>query len=806
MPPKTAPLNQADVCRMIKESVDAAIAAERARHANAGNDARGSGPARGQNTAPTVRECTFSGFMKCNPTIFRGTEGVVELRRLFEKTESVFRISECAEDKKVKFAAATLQGPALTWWNAKIATMGLETVNQMPWVEMRQLMTAEFCPIEELQRMEHELCNLRIKEYNIVAYTQRFNELALMCLRMVEPESAKVEAYIRGLTDNIKGEVTSSKPANLNEVVRMAHKLMEQKSQAREERILEGKKQKWESSQSGNSSGKGNHWDNLRQTLQNKQKQGNARAMITAPTDEKVSSGSLPFCERCFTRHVGQCTVQCYKCGKVGHKERYYKEKNVAMGANAQPIPTCYDCSEQGHTRNRCPKKVKQEKTGEVRGKAYAIKDAELQGPNVVTGTFLLNNRYASVLFDSGSDRSFVNTRFSSMLDIDSVKIDTSYEVELADGRVVSTNIVLKGCTLNLVNHLFEIDLMPIELGTFDVIIGMDWLVERDAVIVCRENFVHIQYGNKTLIVESDKGMSPLKVISCIKAYKYVERGCHLFLAHVTGKKQKEKRLEDVLVIHHFLEVFPDDLPGLSSPRQVEFQIDLVPRAAPVAQAPYRLAPLEMKELSEHLRELLEKGFIRPSSSPWGARVLFMKKKDGSFRMCIDYRELNKLTVKNHYPLPRIDDLFDQLQGSSDEEEHGKHLKIVMELLKKERLYAKFSKCDFWLNSDQFLGHVIDRNDVHVDPAKVEAIKNWAAPTTPTETLKQRLCSAPILALPEGTEDFMVYCDASLKCYRAVLMQREKVTAYASRQLKVHEENYAAHDLELGAVIFALRL
>ncbi|GJX42446.1 putative reverse transcriptase domain-containing protein [Tanacetum coccineum] len=814
MPPKSTPLTQAAIRRMIKKCVDAAIAAERARHTNARNGARGSGPVRGQDVALAVRECTFVGFMKCNPTVFHGTEGAVKLQRWFEKTKSVFGISECAEGKKVTFSAATLQGPALTWWNVKVATMGLETVNQMPWTEMKQLMTAEF------------------------------NELALMCPRMVEPESVKVDAYIRGLTDNIKGEVTSSKPANLNEAVRMAHKLMEQKSQARDERILEGKKRKWESFQSKNSSGKSNHKDNSRQTLQNNQKKGNARAMITAPTDGKVSSGSLPL---------------------------YCKEKSVATGANAQPIWTCYDCGEQGHTRNRCPKKVKQEETEEVHGRAYAIKDAEPQGPNVVTGTFLLNNRYASVLFDSGSDRSFVDTRFSSMLNIEPVKISASYEVELADGRVVSTNTVLKGCTLNLVNHLFEIDLMPIELGTFDVIIGMDWLVKHDAVIVCGEKVVRIPYGNKTLTVESDKGMSRLKVISCIKARKYIERGCHLFLAHVTEKKSKEKRLEDVPVIRDFPEVFPDDLSGLPPPRQVEFRIDLVPGAAPVARAPYRLAPSEMRELSVQLQELLEKGFIRPSSSPWGAPVLFVKKKDGSFRMCIDYHKLNKLTVKNCYSLPRIDDLFDQLQGysvyskidlrsgyqylrikeedilitafrtryghfefqvmpfgltntpavfmdlmnrvckpyldkfvivfiddilvySKDEEEHGKHLKIILELLKKERLYAKFSKCDFWLDSVQFLGHVIDRNGVHVDPAKIEAIKNWAAPTTPTEltqkdkkyewgkeeeeafqTLKQKLCSAPILALPEGTKDFMVYCDASLKGYGAVLMQREKV-------------------------------
>ncbi|GJW88629.1 putative reverse transcriptase domain-containing protein [Tanacetum coccineum] len=347
----------------------------------------------------------------------------------------------------------------------------------------------------------------------------------------------------------------------------------------------------------------------------------------------------------------------------------------------------------------------------------------------------------------------------------------------------------------------------------------------------------------------------------------------------------------------YFPEVFLRQLPGLPPTRQVEFQIDLVPGAAPVARAPYRLAPSEMKELSEQLKELSDKGFIRPSSSPWGAPVLFVKKKDGSFRMCIDYRELNKLTVKNRYPLPRIDDLFDQLQGSSvyskidlrsgyhqlrvreedisktafrtryghyefqvmpfgltnapavfmdlmnrvckpyldkfvivfiddiliyskNKQEHEEHLKLILELLKKEELYAKFSKCEFWIPKVQFLGHVIDSEGIHVDPAKIESIKDWTSPKSPTEIrqflglvgyyrrfiegfskiakpmtkltqkkvkfewgdkqeavfqlLKQKLCSAPILALPKGSEDFIAYCDASKKGLGAVLMQREK--------------------------------
>ncbi|GKB06668.1 putative reverse transcriptase domain-containing protein, partial [Tanacetum coccineum] len=463
---------------------------------------------------------------------------------------------------------------------------------------------------------------------------------------------------------------------------------------------------------------------------------------------------------------------------------------------------------------------------------------------------------------------------------------DVSYAVELADGRTSETNTVFMGCTLGLLGHPFNIDLMPIELGSFDVIIGMDWLAKNHAVIVCDEKIVRIPYGNEILIVQGDKGdkekKSKLSIISCEKAQKYIEKGCQLFLAQVTVKENKdkseEKRLEDVPTVRDFPEVFPEDLPGLPPTRQVEFQIDLVPGAAPVARAPYRLAPSEMEELSTQLQELSDKGFIRPSSSPWGAPVLFVKKKDGSFRMCIDYRELNKLTVKNRYPLLRINDLskidlrsgYHQLRVRNEDipktefrtryghyefqtkEEHDVHLRLILELLKKEELYAKFSKCDFWLSKVQFLGHVIDSEGIHVDPAKIESIKDWESPKTPTEirqflglagyyrrfiegfskiakpmtkltqksvkfnwgekeetafqTLKQKLCSAPILALPEGSENFVVYCDASHKGLGVVLMQKEKVIAYASRQLKIHKKNYTTHDLELGAVVFALKM
>ncbi|GKC07771.1 reverse transcriptase domain-containing protein, partial [Tanacetum coccineum] len=675
-----------------------------------------------------------------------------------------------------------------------------------------------------------------------------------------------------------------------------------------------------------------------------------ARAYTAGPGDKKPYGGTKPLCAKCNYHHDGPCTQKCTNCKKIGHSARDCKGRPTAnnnnnnnnnnnqrtQGTNPRGI-TCFECGVQGHFRSDYPK-LKNGNQGNQAGNGNVVGSARTNpNSNVVTGTFLLNNRYASILFDTGADRSFISTAFSSLIDIIPTTLDHGYDVELADGRIIWVNTLIRGCTLNFLNHPFNIDLMPVEMGSFDVIIGMDWLAKYHAVIVCDEKLVRVPFGDKILIFHGDGSNngheSRLNIISCTKTQKYLLEGCPIFLAQVTMKKaedkSKEKQLEEVPIVQDFPEVFPEDLPGIPPTRQVEFQIDLIPGAAPVARAPYRLAPSEMKELSDQLKELSDKGFIRPSSSPWGAPVLFVKKKDGSFRMCIDYRELNKLTVKNRYPLPRIDDLFDQLQGSSvyskidlrsgyhqlrvreedipktafrtryghyefqvmpfgltnapavfmdlmnrafkpyldkfvivfiddiliyskSKQEHEKHLKLILELLKKEQLYAKFSKCEFWIPKVQFLGHVIDSQGIHVDPAKIESIKDWASPKTATkirqflglagyyqrfiegfskiakpmtkltqkkvkfdwgdkaettfQLIKQKLCSAPILALPEGSEDFIAYCDASIKGLGAVLMQREKVIAYASRQLKIHEKNYTTHDLELGAVVFALKI
>ncbi|GJS68576.1 putative reverse transcriptase domain-containing protein [Tanacetum coccineum] len=777
--------------------------------------------------------------------------------------ETVFRISNCFVDNQIKFSTCTLLA------------------------DLRKKMTDKYCPRNKMKKLEVELWNLKVKE------------------------SDKVERYVGGLPDMIQGSVVASKPKTMQEATKMASELMDKKINTIAERQAENKR-KFDDTSKNNQ----NH-------PQHNKRQNTSRAYTVGSGDKKEYGGSKPLCPKCNYNHNGPCAPKCYKCNKFGHLAHNCRSSasvnpgNNQRGNGIGQGPTCFECGVRGHFKTDCTKlkNNNNNRGNQVRNtnalvKVYAVGHAGINPySNVVMGTFLLNNRYASILFDTGADRSFVSTVFSSQIDTTPSTFDHYYDVELADGRIIGLNTILRGFTLNLLNKPFNINLMPVELGSFDAIIGMDWLARYQAIIVCAEKIVRIPWGNETLIVHGDGSNrgneTRLNIISCTKTQKYLLKGCPIFLAHVTTKKaedkSEEKRLEDVPIVRDFPDVFPEDLPGLPPTRQVEFQIDLVPGAAPVARAPYRLAPSEMKELSEQLQELSDKGFIRPSSSPWGAPVLFVKKKDGSFRMCIDYRELNKLTVKNRYPLPRIDDLFDQLQGSSvyskidlsyaiwfdertcrihgpyesvghqtywinfvivfiddiliyskNKQEHKEHLKQILEFLKKEELYAKFSKCEFWIPKVQFLGHVIDSKGIHVDPAKIESIIDWASSKSPMEIrqflgldgyyrrfiegfskivkpmtkltqkkvkfvwgnkqeadfqlLKQKLCSAPILALPKGSKDFIVYCDASKNGLGAVIMQIEKVIAYASRQLKIHEKNYTTHDLELGAVVFALKI
>ncbi|GJS95804.1 putative reverse transcriptase domain-containing protein [Tanacetum coccineum] len=573
----------------------------------------------------TARPCFYADFMKCQPLKFKGTEGVVGLTRC------------CFDMGKIK-------------------------------------------------KLEIELWNLKVKGNDVLTYTERFQELTLICTKFVANETEKVDNYISGLPDNIYGNVKSSRPKTLYVTIELANDLMDQKLRTYAERQTDNKRKADDSSR--------NYHGHQQQPF----KRQNVAKVYNMGAGEKKPGGSLPKCTKCHFHHNGPCTQKCHKCNKVGDFARDCRSPGTTNVANAQTdnkaVPkgnSCFKCGAPRHFKRYCPKlKNKDWGNRNAQGQVYVVRNAKKNGnaprnsdSNVVTGTFLLNNHYAFILFDTGVDRSFISTAFSSLIDIALTPLENSYDVELVEGKIVRIDTIIRGCTLNFLNHPFNIDLMPVELGSFDVIIGMDWLRRCHAVIVCDEKLVRIPYGNKTLIFRGDKSNngreSWLTLISCSKAQEYMEKGCQIFLAQISVKKEEDKsegkQIKDVPIVQDFLEVFP------------------------------RIAGLFLTRRKESLSTPEDRQFIR--STP---RIQHLFKD--RFEIGLSPAESTRIRHSK--------------DGIPNSTEHEEHLKAILELLKKEKLYAKFS-------------------------------------------------NAPILALPEGSKDFVVYCDASHKGLGVMLMQREKI-------------------------------
>ncbi|KAI3797918.1 hypothetical protein L1987_33182 [Smallanthus sonchifolius] len=810
-----------------------------------------------------------------------GTGVATGLLQWFESIENTFLNSDCLDNLRVRHATSVLQKRALTWWNGEKRNRGVDVAMALPWDDVKRLMTEEFYPRNEVKKLEAEFWDLAQDSGESLAYTTRFHELSLLVPHMVTPLSRCIEKYIEGLPRQIQDTVLGRNLATLEDAIRLSATLTDN-------HVKVGTLTKKGTKKVSDTITPPTHIkEATSEPSRNNRKRktrnfavvtpaipvNQAAPMVQAPAKNPYV-GIYPLCATCNYHHPQ--SIPCRLCAPA-----------IANGR------ACYECGNPNHFRDQCLRLVNARQGG-TRGRAFNINANEAQANNdVVNGTFLVNSQYASILFDTGADKSFVSLNFEPLLAKTRSQLEKTFTVEVANGDSLTIESVIYACSLELNEHTFPINLVPMPLGSFDII-GMDWLSNHHAEVICFEKCIRIPLpSGETLRVFGEKPCKGLKLMSCTTAQKYLRKKYIAFLYHIVQKDVKEKSIQDIPIIQDFPEVFPEDLSGLPPVRQIEFRIDLVPGANPVARPPYRLAPSEMQELASQLQELSDKGFIRPSHSPWGAPVLFVKKKDGSFRMCIDYRELNKLTIKNRYPLPRIDDLFDQLQGSTcfskidlrsgyhqlrvqeddipktafqtryghyefmvmpfgltnapavfmdlmnrvckpyldkfmivfiddiliyskTKADHEQHLRLVLDLLRKEQLYAKFSKCEFWLKEVQFLGHIVNDKGIHVDPAKIEAVKNWNAPKTPTEVRSflglagyyRRFISnfskivVPLTALTHK----VVYCDASNQGLGCVLMQRGKVIAYASRQLKIHEKNYTTHDLELGAVVFALKI
>ncbi|KAL0551627.1 hypothetical protein IC582_010716 [Cucumis melo] len=813
--------------------------------------------------------------------------------------ETIFRYMKCPEDKKVQSAVFMLTDRGTAWWETTERMLGGD-VSQITWQQFKESFYAKFFSASLRDAKRQEFLNLEQGDMTVEQYDAEFDMLTRFAPEMIATEAARADKFVRGLRLDIQGLVRAFRPATHADALRLAVDLSLQ-----------------ERANSSKTAGRGSTSGQKRKAEQqpvpvpqrNFRPGGEFRSFQQKPFEAGEAARGKPLCTTCGKHHLGRCL----------------------FGTR-----TCFKCRQEGHTADRCPLRVtgiaqNQGAGAPHQGRVFATNRTEAEkAGTVVTGTLPVLGHYALVLFDSGSSHSFISSAFVSHARLEVEPLHHVLSVSTPSGECMLSKEKVKACQIEIVGHVIEVTLIVLDMLDFDVILGMDWLAANHASIDCSRKEVTFNPPSMASFKFKGGGSKSLpQVISAIRASKLLSQGTWGILASVVDTRETDVSLSSEPVVRDYPDVFPEELPGLPPHREVEFAIELEPGTVPISRAPYRMAPAELKELKVQLQELLDKGFIRPSVSPWGAPVLFVKKKDGSMRLCIDYRELNKVTVKNRYPLPRIDDLFDQLQGATvfskidlrsgyhqlrikDEDvpktafrsryghyefivmsfgltnapavfmdlmnrvfrefldtfvivfiddiliysktkaEHEEHLRMVLQTLRDNKLYAKFSKCEFWLKQVSFLGHVVSKAGVSVDPAKIEAVTGWTRPSTVSEvrsflglagyyrrfvenfsriatpltqltrkgapfvwskacedsfqTLKQKLVTAPVLTVPDGSGSFAIYSDASKKGLGCVLMQQGKVVAYASRQLKSHEQNYPTHDLELAAVVFALKI
>ncbi|RVW20291.1 Retrovirus-related Pol polyprotein from transposon 17.6 [Vitis vinifera] len=755
-----------------------------------------------QGQSSSSRGSSFDDFKKLGPPYFSGATDPTEAEAWILKMEKFFGVIDCSEEQKASYAAFMLDKEADHWW--RMTRRLLEDQGPITWRQFREAFYKKYFPDSVRRQKVGEFIRLEQGDMTVAQYEAKFTELSRFSPQLIATEEEKALKFQDGLKPYLKNKISILKLGVYSE----------------------------RRSTSGRNQNKGKAAQNL--------------------------DGACPTCGK---KHGGR---PCYR----------------ETGA-------CFGCGKQGHLIRDCPENRKF-----ITGKPKEENKEDKQKPKAQGRVFAMTHRDAQATSD------VVTVSFAGLLGLPVASMDFDLIVATPVGDSVVASRMLRNSSYHASVDCFE------KRVTFSI------------------------PGQPKFSFEGKHVDRPLRMISALRASSLLKKGCQGFLASVVSN-ESDLKLEDIPIVREYPDVFPEDLPGLPPEREVEFTIDLVPGTGPMSKAPYRMAPVELKELKVQLQELLDKGFIRPSVSPWGAPVLFVKKKDGSMRLCIDYRELNKVTVRNKYPLPRIDDLFDQLQGacvfskidlrsgyhqlrvrgedvpktafrtryghyeflvmpfgltnapaafmdlmnrvfkpyldqfvvvfiddilvySRSREEHEGHLSIVLQTLRDKQLYAKLKKCEFWLDRISFLGHVVSNDGISVDPGKVDAVANWRRPSTVTEIrsflglagyyrrfiegfskialpltkltqkgvkfewsddcecsfqeLKNRLVSAPILTIPSGSGGFVVYSDASHQGLGCVLMQHGRVVAYASRQLKPYERNYPTHDLELAAVVFALKI